>query len=57
MNMSRALQDLEAADNNYSRAVDNGLVSALISRANLVNVDAWSGDHAVDEAIVFASRL
>ena len=50
--------DLEAADTNYSRAVDNGLVSALISRANLrVNVDAWSGGHAVNEAIVFASRL
>ena len=49
--------DLEAADNNYSRAVDNGLVSALISRANLrVNVDAWSGDHAVDEAIVFCEQ-
>ena len=49
--------DLEAADNAYSRAVDNGLVSALISRANLrVNVDAWSGGHAVNEAIVFCEQ-
>ena len=49
--------DLIAADKNYALASDHGLVSALVSRANLrVNVSAWSEDHAELEAIAFCEQ-